>query len=248
MITFIATLFQRSKLVPDWAPVYDGSWCDKLYRGIKRNHSGPFRVVVLCDDPALYRFAEPVEAVPLLRSDEGWMNLQEMYRPDLPCGRRVLLGLDTVIMGDIDDICYTTAPFATTRNHHIDHAGEPSNAIVVCDEVVARWMWERWDTNRVHWRHVSRMPYHPDMPSEMQFLVQAWPELAAMGARFLTDDFPGKILSYSQEWLPMVSGRKLRPYTITDNTAGGIDPRVVYFHGATKPDRIARDAVWQAWL
>lgn len=98
---------------------------DKLYRGIERNLTVPFRFVCFCDED--YRFYEPVQVLPLELPCRNMFSLLEPFREDL--GRVLFMGLDTVIVGNIDDIAGYSGPFAMTR--------DPNNPKIGCSGVMA---------------------------------------------------------------------------------------------------------------
>lgn len=228
MLTVLSALFRKSSKVPAFTPEYDVSWVRKLRDGIARHYHGPWRMVCLTDgDHEL----EGVEFVPLLRSDEGWMNLQEVYRPDLGVERGLFLGLDTIICGSITALVDDAGTISAPRNWHRDHRHEPSNACVVFNEDEGRRLWDAWDADRERWRRECRIKERNEGPSEMRFLVEMVRDHPAFS--YLADG-TGEVVSYREEVLRSPALRQ---------TA-----RVVYFHGSSKPTGMRDgDPLWRDW-
>lgn len=87
-------------------------WVERLYRGIKRNTTRPFRFVCFVDKD--YEFNEPIEQVRFKLAYRNMLSLLEPYSEDL--GRVVFMGLDTVITGNIDSLMDYDGPFAMLRD------------------------------------------------------------------------------------------------------------------------------------
>ena len=105
MIKIITCLFDGVVFgVPHSTNIFDATWVDKLYRAIKRNTTKPFKLICLVDKE--YPIKEPVKQVKFIEQANvsvGWSLLVEMYRPDITSDRRVTIGLDTIIMDNIDN-------------------------------------------------------------------------------------------------------------------------------------------------
>lgn len=81
---------------------YTPEWVDKLARGFRRHLTIPHRFVVLTDRE--YEFAEGIEQERLSTDEPGWESMIEPFRIDGPL---IVVGLDTVICGNIDHLaCY----------------------------------------------------------------------------------------------------------------------------------------------
>ena len=73
MLTFVTTLFDGKKLgIPHSTGIYDGSWVDKLYRGIQRNYDGEFELVCLVDKK-YDDIKEPVRQEKFWDMGRGWI-------------------------------------------------------------------------------------------------------------------------------------------------------------------------------
>lgn len=227
MITVLTVLFGgQSEEIPRYSrDRYGPEWADRLYRGFAQHMPEPFRFVCLVDRE--YPFAEPVEQIELVDPSEGWMAINEVYRPDLGVTDGIFVGLDTVICGDLSDICALSGAdiFAPRDPYHLRM---PCNALVRFNANGARYLWNEWNRDRPYWRRECLYQGHP---SEMVFLRRLWPRA---DWQYLDDRLPGQVASYKvhirSEGRPLDSAR------------------VVYFHGNPKPcDLDKSDPVRQAW-
>lgn len=124
MIT-VATVYYESLDVPDFSRCYSPEWVDKLYRGVARNLTQPFRFVALTDRQ--YGFAEPIEQQKLL--DTRWTTACiQLY--GIEADRLLLLGLDTIITGNLDAIIAYEGPLAVPRDPY--RTIHPCNGVVLC--------------------------------------------------------------------------------------------------------------------
>lgn len=167
MIT-IATLFWQ----PNWrslsfSSMYDESWVEKLYRGFERNLSVPFEFVCYTDRDR--RYSEPIKSRRIRSKEPGYADCIQPYEMNKPM---ILVGLDTVITGNIDHLAeyaLTEAKLALPRDPY-----QPARA---CNGValVPRWH--------------SYLAYTHSGENDMDWL-RAHPHV------FIDDLFPGQVQSY----------------------------------------------------
>lgn len=227
MVTVLTVLFNgQSESIPVYSrDRYGPHWVDRLYRGFKRHAPGPFRMLVLVDRE--YEFSEPVEQAELMDPGEGWMAINEAFRPDLGVESGVLVGLDTVITGDLSDIwALEGADIFAPRDPY--HLRMPCNALVRFTPEGARYLWDEWNRDRAFWRRECMYQGHP---SEMVFLRRLWPRA---NWEYIDDRLPGQVLSYKVD--------------VRSRGASLEEARVVYFHGNPKPcDLKPSDPVRKLW-
>ncbi|MGA0604869.1 hypothetical protein ACO2Q0_02625 [Phenylobacterium sp. VNQ135] len=147
--------------------MYTTEWVEKLYRGFARNLTRPFRFV--CFVNTEHRFAEPIEQALYLPPEPTYADCIKPYCLGEPM---ILVGLDTVITGNIDhlaDYCLTADRIALPRDPY-----KPSRACNGVALVPAGW--ERIATEH---RGENDMDH-----------VRSYPH------RFLDDEFPGEVVSY----------------------------------------------------
>ena len=124
MIT-VATVYHENPAVPEFSRCYTPEWVDKLYRGVLRHYKKDFRFVCLTDRE--YKFEERIEQQPLWTTK--WeAACQQLY--GVEAERLVLLGLDTVITGNLHEIFHYRGPLAVPRDPY--HPERPCNGVVLC--------------------------------------------------------------------------------------------------------------------
>lgn len=94
MIT-IACVYWKSRKGPEYIP---NGWIDALQRMIDRNVTVPYRFVCLSNTRV------PCERIPLENNWDVWWSKVELFRPGLFEGRVFYLDLDTIIVGNIDEL------------------------------------------------------------------------------------------------------------------------------------------------
>lgn len=116
----IFTFYWRGEDRPGWNNVGVGSeYVNRLYRGIQRNLDLPFDFCCLTNVPEIIPNLErEIQASFLLpKSWKGCLPKLEAHNPSYQSGlkgRVLVFDLDTVIVGDITDICsFNGAPFIT---------------------------------------------------------------------------------------------------------------------------------------
>lgn len=98
MITIAVPLWDANAASKDFSRGYDETWAEKLYRACARNLTRPFRFVVFTDRTR--RFAEPaIEQRLLATQTPDYGCCIEPFALDVPS---MIMGLDTVIVGNID--------------------------------------------------------------------------------------------------------------------------------------------------
>jgi hypothetical protein len=217
--------------------LYDESWVAKLFRGFQRNLTIPLRFVCLTDFPP-EGFEEGIEVVSFLETPKDWFCLNEAFRPDLGGGRRLFTGLDTVVVGSMDEIVAAGNGFTWLRNPLKPGYLHDSNAVVVWDQdTVGNKIWDLYTVfgGPDSWRSKPacqmRSPiFGPRVdrtaPSEMLFWAEA---LRQMGVEpeYFDDLTPGQCVSYNVE-----VKKRLR-----DKEEDHPDVRLIYFSGQHYPAR-----------
>lgn len=216
MIDIVTVLFDGTDLgLPSYSARagYNAVWADKLFRGIKRNYSGDFRFICLVDKD--YNFSENIEAIRFDEKAPGWGCIMEAFRPDLGENKRIILGLDTVITGNLDEI------FNFDRG--IGLPSDPYSSNTICNAVGifsiewTRKIWKLWGQRQGY--DAPHLLYGGRV-SEMAFLRHF-----AGGAIRLDHIFEDKIQSYKVHWTANDDEKRSKA-------------RIVYFHGIPKPPSI----------
>lgn len=93
MITIALVLKSGGPYTPDYVV--------RLANSIQRNSTVPPRIVCLSD----VEFAVPnVEIIPLKHGWPGWWSKIELFRPDIALSNTVYMDLDTIVVGNIDNL------------------------------------------------------------------------------------------------------------------------------------------------
>lgn len=103
MITIATLLWDANSNSESFSRCYDESWVDKLYRGFARNLTMPFQFVCFTDRTRT--FGEPIAQERLSSPAKlpTYASCIEPFRLGVPM---ILVGLDTVIMRNIDHLAH----------------------------------------------------------------------------------------------------------------------------------------------
>lgn len=229
MISVVTALFDGKNFgIPHTTDVYDASWADKLYRGLKRNTSVPFELVCLVDKD--YLFEEPIRPVKLISNNNtvaGWSILVEMYRPDLTRDWRITIGLDSIITGNIDCYLEPDKDFAMVTDPIFPK--EVCNAITWCSPNSAQIVWDVWTTQQ-QWIYENCRLQPFDAVSEMVLLRKLFNTKNPVP---IIDNIHRGIYSYKCH---------IKKYPNLLPSA-----RIVYFHGTPKPHQIHDQELLKHW-
>jgi hypothetical protein len=158
----VACVYYEGINVPYFSKCYTPEWVDKLYRGVLRNYKKDFRFVCLTDKE--YKFEERIEQQPLWTTN--WPTAcQQLY--GIEAERLLLLGLDTIITGNLHAIFHYNGVLAVPRDPY--RTESPCNAVVLCPSRI----------------DIAHSPAESDMR-----VLDRYPK------DWLDDLFPGQIKSY----------------------------------------------------
>jgi hypothetical protein len=219
MVKIVTCLFDGTTFgIPHSTNTFDATWVDKLYRAIKRNTTKPFELICLVDKQ--YPIKEPVKQVSFNEQADvsvGWSLLAEMYRPDITNDRRITIGLDTIIMDNIDDILDVDSDIAMITDPY--YTKEVCNAITWCSPETATHIWDIW-TNKRDWVY-ENCRFLGNAPSEMILLRKLFDQ---DGKVLRIDNIHEGIYSYKAH--------------IVHNPDLIEKSKIIYFHGAPKPHEL----------
>lgn len=132
MITFACTLWEPNDLSFSFSRMYDESWVEKLYRGFQRNTTRPFNFIVFTDKERKFNEVGIAQTQFLAKGKPDYAtHCIEPYR----LGRAmILVGLDTIITGNIDQLVdYCTVPSHPRKR--IAMPRDPYDARITCNGV-----------------------------------------------------------------------------------------------------------------
>ena len=179
--TVACALFEGRDVPVYSRDIYDPEWVDKLFRGVKRNTTKPFRFVCMTDFPPLV-FDEPIKTIKFKTFKDNWLCLMEAFR--VTGDPVMMLGLDTIITGDLDEILDHRPKFAMLK--------DPYQPQRMCNGVTM-WQDRRDLYDRIVKEGIGRDCYMGGHPSEMLWLAKHGHPTD------LADRFPGQIKSYKAE-------------------------------------------------
>ena len=235
MIKIITCLFDGVVFgVPHSTNIYNATWVDKLYRAIKRNTTKPFELICLVDKE--YPIKEPVKQVKFIEqanTSVGWSLLVEMYRPDITSDRRVTIGLDTIIMDNIDDILEIDNDIAMITDAY--YRKEVGNPITWCSPKTANFIWDVWTTKR-EWVYENCVWHGKWREGQKIVDVSAVSEMILLRKLF---DQDGEVLRVDNVYEGIYS----YAVHIIENPDLIEKAKIIFFHGDRKPHELGAHPV-----
>jgi hypothetical protein len=201
--------------------LYSADYVNRLYAMVARNltagHEGRF--VCFTDDDTDIR--QEIHCRPLPEGVAGWWNKLYLFAPGQFEHRdRVLyFDLDTVMVGDLDEIALYDGEFAILRDFYREDGWQSS--VMGWKAGFGAEIWQRWNREGRP-EAVNTATTHGD---------QAWIEKVVPKAEILQDLYPGKFVSYKRDCIPYPPE----------------GASVCVFHGEPKPHDCGRSWVEAMW-
>jgi hypothetical protein len=160
MLNVVTCLWKPNDTSFEFSRCYDESWVEKLYRGVSRNLTVPFRFVLFTDELRL-KLPFEIQQEPLNVRPITYGSFTEPYKLGQPM---ILMGLDTVITGNIDHLahyCMIANTIALPRDPYM-----PSRA---CNGVALvpkgkQDIWNRWSgENDMEWLRLQPHDFIDDV-------------------------------------------------------------------------------------
>jgi len=194
-----------------WSSEYSPAVADKLARSI-RKHS-PDAEIVCVSDYDRSEFKEDIEVHPFLYTPDGYESVMELYRPEVVGKRAIMVGLDTVFVGDTTLIEACVKDKGPCHIMPIDpfHGPEPCNGVVGLNRETAQDIWFTWAADRARGA-LNDVQYH---------MLGRWSEMVWLR----------KNAKPTKLWDKLLPG-KIRSYKKHGHTE---DASIMYFHGRPKP-------------
>lgn len=153
VLTVATLLWEANAGSQSFSRIYDERWVERLYRGFARNLSVPFRFVCYTDRPR--SFIEPIGQRHIRSAVPGYADCIQPYEID---GPMILVGLDTIVCGDIDhlaDYCQTGERIALPLDPY--NPGQCCNGVALVPRGWTRIALEHDGANDME--HVRRYPH-----------------------------------------------------------------------------------------
>jgi hypothetical protein len=223
MITIATLLWDANERSESFSRCYDETWVDKLYRQCARNLTGPFRFVCFTDRRRT--FTRGVEQALMTGRDRriGYGDCIEPFRLGVPM---ILMGLDTVILRNIDHLARWCLDMTEYEGRVIALPRDPYNIRQACNGVVLSPgnrsdIWNTWSG-------------HNDMEWLRQF-----PHL------YIDDVFPGSVVSYKGYILGQTG--QVERGVPDPHSFNGVD--ICYMHGVPKQHELLDvPEIKEAWV
>lgn len=139
MITVSCCLWDANEHSHEFSRDYSEADVDKLYRGFARNLTVPWRMVCFTDRPR--KFEENVWQERLSANEPGYGAMLEPFKLDEP---NIICGLDTIIVGNCDDLaryCLEAATPAVPRDPFFPET--TCNGVVLATKG-SGWVWREF--------------------------------------------------------------------------------------------------------
>lgn len=194
-----------------WGTKYGPEYVNRLYLGIKRNSTVPFKFWCFTEDATGINKDVTIVGLPFANKLDSWWNKLNLFSRDTPfaIGDRIFyVDLDTLITGNIDELLSVRSPkLVVLRDFYY---GRAKTATLVGSGLMT-WrhgkychVWERFMTNPE--KHVQQAGTYGD---------QWWIEQRVSDYEFWQDLFPDKVVSFK------VHCKKGLPH----------DAKIVCYHG-----------------
>jgi len=225
---YIFALWKPNGESPGWSNEYSPEWGDRLARSIRRHN--PDAEIVTITDYDKEDFGEDIECHEFLYGSRDWSSMMELYRPEIVKDRAILVGLDTICTGDLEDIDDLVLHDGYCHIMPLDPYFSPKtcNGVVGVNFGTSQEIWFNWTAKAARGARDSEEYRMFGRFSEMVYLRKnakasdLWDEVA-----------PGQVLSYKVH---------VRPARHLPERA-----KLVYFHGTPKPQQIKDDWLEEHW-
>ncbi|MGE0290323.1 MAG: hypothetical protein AB7I42_24935 [Bradyrhizobium sp.] len=162
MITVATCFWDANPRSYSWSRCYSELWVERLFRGFQRNLTVPFRFV--CFSEREREYSEPaIEQERLTDPVPNCGSLVEPYRLNEPM---ILVGLDTVIVGNLDHMAEYALAGNTLALTKDPYGPEACTGVAVVP-AGQRGVWETYDGNPNDMVHLRKQ--------EHVFIDDLWP-------------------------------------------------------------------------
>ncbi len=183
MLHVCAMIWDHNKNSKPFSRCYTDEWINRLYRGFKRNLTCSFRVVAFTDRKREFMPGVDQELITSTKSPHFGCMI-EPFRLNEPM---IFVGLDTVIVGNIDhlaDYCLVARDLALPRDLYTPERSINGVALVPAGH---RWIYDDWLEDG-------------GQANDMVWLRQ-YPNV------WIDDTWPGHVIGY--KWLTVHNGSRL---------------------------------------
>jgi hypothetical protein len=166
---------------------YGPVWAERLAAGLAAHVPGLARTICLTDHDG------PIagcEVVPLRHGWPGWWAKMEAFRPDLGTGPRLLLDLDTVLMGPAPALAGAGGLTALADQ---TFAGRVSSALLRFDGETLGFVHDRFAADPAHWMDRASCPDAPNRIHGDQVVLDRFLREEGLAPAFWQRAHPGLV-------------------------------------------------------
>jgi len=222
-MNYIAVLFKPPKGFRDFGACYSPEWANKLFRNLNKwSPNSTLTIITDFEDG----FIPEIKTAPFIFKDSGWAKMMEMYRPELVGERSILIGLDTLFVGDLSDIeSFDNEIIVPKDPFHPEHL---CNALVSVSNFYSKKLWDSWLKTR-----------EKDLNNKKYEISGQWSEMEWLrdnvkDASYWEDLAPNQIVSYKAH---------------CKNGEPDEKAKIVYFHGYPKQHNLSSKGwVLKNWI
>ena len=176
----------------------------RLTEQIKKNLTVPHKLFCLTDYPG--DAIEEIEIIPLLDKLPGWWSKIEIFRTFTNV---LYFDLDTTILRNIDFLAQFKPNFGALLSKHRNMGSG-----------IMRWYGDFSGLYKYFKAHSDPIMQYFSWEQEY---INSWLINNAYKVEYIQHHFPGRLMSYKNDYLPMIE-KKSKP-----------KPSIIYFHGKPRP-------------
>lgn len=190
----------------------------RLYEQIEKHLSIPHEVICLTDFLQLERKCySNLFVLNLLDKLPGWWSKIEIFRS---FSNIIYFDLDTTILGNIDFLAENSPTFMALKSKH-RHMGSG----------IMRW---QGDLSQLYKYFIKNKEANIKYYAWDQEYINSWLVSGGYIITHIQTTFPGKVISYKNDYLPIIKGRVL-PDFLSVPEERPEKPSIIYFHGKPRP-------------
>lgn len=173
MLHVVTMFWDKNEKSQSFSHAYNETWVEKLYRGFARNLTVPFRFICFTDRPRLFAEAA-IEQEQIMATPPTYACFTEPYKLNVPM---ILVGLDTIVVGNIDHFARHCLETATQVALPLDpyHAPKVCNGVALVPAGQKR-IFDDWDR----------------LENDMEWMRKQDCDL-------IDELFPGQVISYKKD-------------------------------------------------
>jgi len=180
-----------------YGTLYDSSYVNRLYSGVKRNTTVPFKFHCFTDDPTGINSDVEIHDLPHDLPGVGWWQKLYLFSNEMPIqGRIFYIDLDTLITGNIDEIISHNTGFTVLHDFFLIRTPMRQDKWGLGSEAVGSGVlsWEAGKHTQI-WDEFIRKPQQA-VASLHPHGDQKWIQMHQKDRLYFQDLFPNQLVSF----------------------------------------------------